>query len=97
MTALGDHHVIGTPTLSFLAADSALGIPDANTKQQSFSKSREAFPKSAEHSFVPGEPEDSTMLALKFIAVVLGAGTLVAMYSGDFGPELLLAIVFCLS
>jgi hypothetical protein len=37
------------------------------------------------------------MLALKFIAVVLGAGTLVAMYSGDFGPELLLAIVFCLS
>jgi hypothetical protein len=37
------------------------------------------------------------MIALKFIAVVLGAGTLVAMFSEDFGPELLLAIVSCLA
>jgi hypothetical protein len=37
------------------------------------------------------------MIALKFIAIVLGAGTLVTMFSGDFGPELLLAIVSCLS
>jgi hypothetical protein len=37
------------------------------------------------------------MIALKFIAVVLGVGTLLAMFSGDFGPELLLAIVSCLA
>jgi hypothetical protein len=37
------------------------------------------------------------MLALKFIAEVLGAGTLVAMLWGDFSPELLLAIMSCLS
>ena len=40
---------------------------------------------------------DSKMIALKFIAVVLGAGMLVAMFSGDFGPELLLAIASCLA
>jgi hypothetical protein len=37
------------------------------------------------------------MIALEFIAVVLGAGTLLAMFSGDFGPELLFAIVSCLA
>jgi hypothetical protein len=37
------------------------------------------------------------MIALKLIAVVLGAGTLVTMFSGDFGPELLLAMVSCLA
>jgi hypothetical protein len=36
------------------------------------------------------------MPALIFIAVVLGVGS-VALYASDFGPELLLAIVACLS
>jgi len=37
------------------------------------------------------------MIALEFIAVVLGAGMLVRVLSGDFSSELLLAIVSCLS
>jgi hypothetical protein len=37
------------------------------------------------------------MIALQFIAAVLGAGVLVSLFSGDFGPELVLAIVSCLS
>lgn len=37
------------------------------------------------------------MIALQFIAVVLGAGVLVCLCSGDFSSELLLAIVSCLS
>ena len=37
------------------------------------------------------------MLALQFIAVVLGAGTLLTLYAADFAPDLILAIVACLS
>lgn len=37
------------------------------------------------------------MIALQFIVGALGAGVLVSLISGDFGPELLLAIVSCLS
>ena len=39
------------------------------------------------------------MLALKFAALALGAGTLITMYSysPDFSGDLLLAIVSCLS
>jgi len=37
------------------------------------------------------------MLALQFFAGVVGAGVVVSLFSGDFGPELLLAIVSCLS
>jgi hypothetical protein len=37
------------------------------------------------------------MLALKFAALALGAGTLITMLLPDFSSELLLAIVSCLS
>jgi hypothetical protein len=37
------------------------------------------------------------MIALEFIAAVLGAGVLVTLFSKDFSSELLLAIVSCLS
>jgi hypothetical protein len=37
------------------------------------------------------------MIALQVIAGVVGAGVLVSLFSGDCGPELLLAIVCCLS
>jgi hypothetical protein len=37
------------------------------------------------------------MIALEFIAVVLGAGVLISLFTGDFSSELLLAIVSCLS
>jgi hypothetical protein len=36
-------------------------------------------------------------MTLKAIAVVLGAGALFSMYSGEFGADLVLAIVACLS
>ena len=72
------------------------GIPDAKAEQQSFSGNHEAFRKQDGPS-VLNSIGDSKMIALKFIAVVLGAGTLLAMFSGDFDPELLLAIVSCLA
>ncbi len=37
------------------------------------------------------------MLALKFAALALGAGTLITMLSPNFSSDLLLAIVSCLS
>jgi hypothetical protein len=37
------------------------------------------------------------MLTLKAIAVVLGAGSIFTMYSGDLGADVVLAIVACLS
>ena len=37
------------------------------------------------------------MITLKVIAVALGAGILFSMYSGDFGADVVLAIVTCLS
>jgi len=37
------------------------------------------------------------MIALKVIVVALGAGVLFSMYSGDFGADLILAIVSCLT
>ncbi len=37
------------------------------------------------------------MLALKLIALVLGAGVLVSMFTPEFDADLLLAIVACFS
>jgi hypothetical protein len=37
------------------------------------------------------------MPVIKVIALVLGAGMLVSLFAGEFGPDLLLAIVTCLS
>lgn len=37
------------------------------------------------------------MIALKFIAIVLGTGVLLTVFSDDIGQELFLAIVTCLS
>lgn len=37
------------------------------------------------------------MIALKLIAVVMGAAVLVGMSSPEFGSEVILAIVTCLS
>jgi hypothetical protein len=37
------------------------------------------------------------MLALQFLAGVSVAGVVISLFSVDFGPELLLAIVSCLS
>ncbi|MET4023059.1 hypothetical protein ABIC10_008200 [Bradyrhizobium sp. S3.2.12] len=37
------------------------------------------------------------MITLKTIAVVLGAGFIFTMYSGDLGADVVLAIVACLS
>jgi len=37
------------------------------------------------------------MLTLKVIAVFLGAGMLVSLFTGELGPDLLLAITVCLS
>jgi hypothetical protein len=37
------------------------------------------------------------MITLKLIALVLGAGVLLSIYSADFGPDLVLAIVACFS
>jgi len=37
------------------------------------------------------------MIALKIVALVLGAGVFFAMYSGDLGADVVLAIVACLS
>jgi hypothetical protein len=37
------------------------------------------------------------MLALKAIVLFLGAGMLVSVFAGEFGPDLLLAITTCLS
>jgi hypothetical protein len=37
------------------------------------------------------------MITLKVIAVFIGAGMLVSLYSGDLGADFVLAIVTCLS
>jgi hypothetical protein len=37
------------------------------------------------------------MIALKFAALVLGAGVLVSLFSPEFDADLLLAIVACFS
>jgi hypothetical protein len=37
------------------------------------------------------------MITFKVIALALGAGALFSMYSGDFGADLVLAIVSCLA
>jgi hypothetical protein len=37
------------------------------------------------------------MITLKLITLVVGAGMVVAFASGDFGTDLVLAIVTCLS
>ena len=37
------------------------------------------------------------MLTLNAIALFLGAGMLVSVFAGEFGPDLLLAITACLS
>lgn len=37
------------------------------------------------------------MIALKAIALVAGAGILFAMYSGDLGADVVLAIIACLA
>jgi len=37
------------------------------------------------------------MIAIKFCGLVLGAGVLISLFSPDFGADLLLAIVSCLS
>ena len=37
------------------------------------------------------------MLTLKVIALFLGAGMLVSLFTGELGPDLLLAITVCLS
>ena len=37
------------------------------------------------------------MIALKFAAVILSAGMAASFFSGDFGPEFVLAVVTCLS
>ncbi|MET3991935.1 hypothetical protein ABIB95_003766 [Bradyrhizobium sp. LA2.1] len=37
------------------------------------------------------------MIILKVFAVVLGAGILFTMYSGDLGADVVLAIVSCLA
>jgi hypothetical protein len=39
----------------------------------------------------------SNMIALKITALVLGAGMLVELFSGGFGPDLVLAVVACFS
>lgn len=36
------------------------------------------------------------MIALKVVAVVIGAGVLVSLYSADLGADVVLAIVACL-
>jgi hypothetical protein len=37
------------------------------------------------------------MIALKFIAIVLGAGVLLSVFAEEIGQEVFLAIVTCLS
>jgi hypothetical protein len=37
------------------------------------------------------------MIALKVVALALGIGIAVSIYSGDFGTDVILAIVACLS
>jgi hypothetical protein len=37
------------------------------------------------------------MIALKFIAVVFGAGVLISVFAEQIGQELFLAVVACLS
>ena len=37
------------------------------------------------------------MIALKIAALVVGAGMLFELFSGDFGPDLVLAAVACFS
>jgi hypothetical protein len=37
------------------------------------------------------------MIALKLVALVLGAAMALSFVSGDFGPDVVLAIVTCLS
>jgi len=37
------------------------------------------------------------MIALKFIALTLGAGVLFSMLAGEFTPDFILAIVACFS
>jgi hypothetical protein len=37
------------------------------------------------------------MITLKLIAVIIGAGIAASLYSGELGPDAILAIVSCLS
>lgn len=46
---------------------------------------------------LPIKRGDFTMIALKAIALVAGAGILFAMYSGDLGADVVLAIIACLA
>ena len=37
------------------------------------------------------------MIALKLIAVAVGAGVVLSLYSGDLGADVVLAIISCLA
>jgi hypothetical protein len=53
--------------------------------------------KRAGHSLSPLLEGISNMIALKITALVLGAGMLFELFSGGFGPDLVLAVVACFS
>jgi hypothetical protein len=57
----------------------------------------EVIRKRAGHSLSPLLEGISNMIALKITALVLGAGMLFELFSGSFGPDLILAVVACLS
>jgi len=37
------------------------------------------------------------MITLKLLAVIFGAGIVASLYSGELGPDAILAIISCLS
>ena len=46
---------------------------------------------------LPGSTRGIQMIALKVVALTLGVGIAWSVYSGDFGTDVILAIVACLS
>jgi hypothetical protein len=57
----------------------------------------EALRKQSGPSLLSGPKRREKMITLKVIAVALGAGLLLSMYSGDLGADVILTIVACLS
>lgn len=74
-----------------------LEIPNPDIALKPFCRPREVRRKPFGSSLPTLSRGDFKMLALKFAALALGAGTLITMLSPDFSSELLLAIVSCLS
>jgi hypothetical protein len=74
------------------------GIPNPNAFRKPFSGPLDNSLKRLDAKLFPSvDGEIFTMITFKLVALVVGAGTLLVTFALDFGQDLFLAIVTCLS